>query len=143
MYTLKEWDKKRLFNALKAYKEEHPETKCNCDGWYLTRLGENNLRKYILKLVKCKDGQDFYDIDPVAIEKLDSKRVEELLTEQKLRKNLPKQKERYLVAYIIETPGGFTEVEDDVEVAGRRFIGKDGKRHHINERCLRILERII
>lgn len=143
LMPLKQWTKAAIMRELRDYRFAHAGTKLGAP-WGMAHLSVDNIRKYTLKLIACKNGQDLYGVNWSIVESFTDERIGSILREQKLRTSLPKTKERFLVSYISETENGsFVEIEDDVEPEYNMFIGKDGKRHHMLEKHLTVLEKIL
>ena len=139
---LKEWKRGQLLAVLKQYKEQNPQTQTG-RLWDASRISDHNLRKHTLKLAETKNGQDLYVFDPAKAETLTPEKIELILNEQKLKKSLPEQREKYRVSYISKGPDGFQTIEEEVEVKERMFRGQDGQRHHLDEKYVKIIERLL
>ena len=140
---LNDWTKKDLLGVLREYRNQNPDSRL-AESHTLSRLSNHNLRKYTLKLVSCQGGKDLYGLDPEKIEKLDGQAQQIILERQKETKERRRnERKRYLVSYVIVSGLSYETVEEEVEVRESQFTGKDGRQHYLNERCLKIIERII
>lgn len=140
----KEWTSTEIYKAVVDYKRDHNLPKLQ-NASEFSRMAKEILRREFLTLSGVKDGHDIYKINTNKCKSYTQEDIAILLKKSIQHTHLkPHFPTTYIVEYIIETEQGFQIVQDRVKVNKyyRTFTGRDGKRHHLQERGCKTIEKI-